>query len=179
MNRNLILKKKSLFAVFAGFLTIICMVLIVFSPASAAENTYQSNTIKISKFDQWRMNRNASVQELEEGFNLIESIPDEVLMQGDDALKKWTEEKHMTPTRASFWSCSIALASLVAGNLVAAGKLLRIKQYIKALGGVKKAVYLMWKGSFRSEKLIKAGGALGALIAEITGVAAVKKACFK
>lgn len=126
-------------------------------------------------------------QEWEDGLDYIMSIPDEILLQGDEATQKWVEEHPATPatqegqfvTYANKLACTGAILTMIAGNTIAAAKLLRIKRYIKALGGVKDAVQLMWGASFSEEKLLAAGGALGALAAELTGVAAIQSQCFE
>lgn len=82
------------------------------------------------------------------------------------------------------WSSSAAkkadaVLKQLAGNVVALGKLLKTKKCLKELGGVKEAVQAMWGASFSYEKMLVAGGALGALAVEITGIATVKTACFQ
>lgn len=78
---------------------------------------------------------------------------------------------------ASFWSCSSAIVTMLVGNMIAASKILKIKKYMNALGGVKEAIQLMWGASFNFEKLQALGGALGGLAAELAGVAGIQKAC--
>ena len=43
---------------------------------------------------------------------------------------------------------------------------------------IKNTVKLMWKASFKIEKMKAAGGALAELGAELLGVSGVKKQCF-
>lgn len=78
---------------------------------------------------------------------------------------------------ASFWSCSTAIVKMLAGNMIAASKILKITKYMNALGGVKEAIQLVWGASFNFEKLQVLGGALGGLAAELAGVAGIQKAC--
>ncbi|AWB83094.1 hypothetical protein C3E79_00140 [Corynebacterium liangguodongii] len=82
-------------------------------------------------------------------------------------------------TYASVWGCTQAILGVTAGNLVGAAKLLKIKKYISALGGVGEAVRLMWGASFSYEKMMALGGALGALAGELSGVTAVRNECFQ
>ncbi|ALC06985.1 hypothetical protein CDES_13215 [Corynebacterium deserti GIMN1.010] len=115
------------------------------------------------------------------------TIPDEALPKGDEAPQAWIAQHTPTnapgegqmTTMASFWGCSAAIAGMIAGNVVGAAKLLKIKQYMKALGGVKEAVQLMWGASFSYEKMQALGGALGALAAELAGVSSIKDQCFE
>ena len=126
-------------------------------------------------------------QEWEEGLDYIMSIPDDVLLQGDAATQEWVRENPASPASqgdqvtpyASVLGCAGAITAMIAGNLVGAAKLLKIKKYIKALGGVKEAVQLMWGASFSYEKMAAAGGALGALAAELTGIAGIQDQCFE
>lgn len=48
-----------------------------------------------------------------------------------------------------------------------------------SLGGVTKAVRIIWGASFSWEKIRALGGAAAALGAEILGIAAVKRGCFR
>lgn len=127
-------------------------------------------------------------REMESGLAYIVSIPDEVLAQGDHAVSKWMEANPsaLYPTGngavisiyASVAGCTAAILGVTAGNLVGAAKLLKIKKYINALGGVGEAVRLMWGASFSYEKMAAVGGALGALAGELTGITAVRNECF-
>ncbi|MCI6206620.1 MAG: hypothetical protein SPK00_10820 [Corynebacterium glucuronolyticum] len=82
-------------------------------------------------------------------------------------------------TRASVIGCAGAIGFLIAGNIVGAAKLLKIKRYINELGGVAEAVQLMKGATFSCKKMKVAGGTLGSLAAELTGIADVKEECFE
>lgn len=56
---------------------------------------------------------------------------------------------------------------------------MRIKRLINSLGCVTKAVRIMWGASFSWEKIRALGGAAAALGAELLGIAAVKRGCFR
>ena len=163
---------------------------IVSAPGSFAATPLTSpNSVSSSNFSGKGLDPNlqSEADEFEKGLDIIMSIPDEVLLKGDDATKNWLRQNSLlrTPDRtdivpyANKLACTGAIVALVGGNLVAAGKLLKIKKYIHSLGGVKEAVQVMWGASFSYEKMIAAGGALGALAAELTGYAGVKAACFQ
>ena len=120
--------------------------------------------------------------ELEKALELINSIPDEVLLAGDEATLAWFEENAQSGQfveEASFWECSGAIASLIAGNLIGASKLLKIKRLINDLGGVAQAVRLMWGAGFKYEKMLAAGKAVAALAAELIGISQVQRGCFQ
>jgi hypothetical protein len=141
----------------------------------------------------------------------IESIPDDVLAAGDEALHKWLVEhgdragdddnngeklkrdedssdgvlllleRGELVARASWWKvtkCVAAIVQLLATTAVPAAKLLRIKKYIEALGGVKQAVQLLLGATTKTEKLKAGGEALVALSAELLGISTVKNNCF-
>ncbi|MDK8799382.1 hypothetical protein [Corynebacterium coyleae] len=122
-------------------------------------------------------------QQMEADLKTIMSIPDEVLLQGDAATQTWVQQNLVTgtpgvTTYASVLGCTGAITGMIAGNLVGAAKLLKIKRYIKELGGVAEAVRVMWGASFSYEKLQALGGAVGALAAELVGIAGVQEKCF-
>jgi whole genome shotgun sequence assembly, scaffold_89 len=120
-------------------------------------------------------------EDMEQALELIESIPDDVLLRGDKATQEWLENdpkaQEMTE-EANFWLCAAAIGSMIASNVVGAGKLLKIKRLIKDLGGVVEAVKVMWGASFSYEKMQAAGGALGALASEFFGIDSVRHNCF-
>ena len=136
----------------------------------------------------------------------IDEIPDDVLEKGDEALHQWlvehgnragneklkrddnSEAENLSllergelAARASLWKiakCVAAIVQLLGTTAIPAAKLLRIKKYIKALGGTKKAVELLLKATTRAEKLKVGGQALVALAAELLGISTVKNNCF-
>ncbi len=135
----------------------------------------------------------------------IDDIPDEILEQGDEALHKWLVEhgyregneklkrdddntdvlalltRGELAARASIWKiakCVASIVQLLATTAVPAAKLLRIKKYIKALGGTKDAVKLLLGATTKAEKLKVGGEALVALAAELLGISSVKSNCF-
>ncbi|KAK4035194.1 hypothetical protein C8A01DRAFT_18111 [Parachaetomium inaequale] len=83
--------------------------------------------------------------------------------------------------RASIWKitkCVASIVQLLATTAVPATKLLRIKKYIKALGGTKQAVKLLLGATSRAEKLRVGGEILVNLSAELLGISTVKNNCF-
>lgn len=83
--------------------------------------------------------------------------------------------------RASLWKIAKCVASIVqvlATTAIPAAKILRIKKYIKALGGAKDAVKLLLGATTKAEKLKAGGEILVHLSAELLGISTVKKNCF-
>ncbi|GAB1312528.1 hypothetical protein MFIFM68171_02738 [Madurella fahalii] len=90
-------------------------------------------------------------------------------------------ERGEIAARASIWKitkCVAAIVQLLATTAVPAAKLLRIKKYIKALGGTKEAVKLLLGATTRAEKLRVGGEILVNLSAELLGISTVKTHCF-
>ncbi len=136
----------------------------------------------------------------------IEEIPDDILQKGDEALHQWlVEHGHRAgneklkrddsseaeslsllkrgelAARASLWKiakCVAAIVQLLGTTAIPAAKLLRIKKYIKALGGTKEAVKLLLGATTQAERLKVGGQALVALAAELLGISTVKNNCF-
>lgn len=113
----------------------------------------------------------------------FEAIPDEVLLEGDAATRAWVaanlepKQSNTPQPRANFLKCSGAILVAIGTTAIPAAKILKIKRYMKALGGTKEAIKVMWGASFSHEKLKALGGAAAALGAELLGIAAVKEAC--
>lgn len=172
----------------AGLLTI-SLVVVHTQPAFAvqpSENRFLTCAIhNVTSFyasEAWWENEYNSSNEIAEGleaaFSYWTSIPDEILLQGDEALAEWQKAHPSPQTRASVIGCVGAIAWLIGSNVVGAAKIFKIKKYINALGGVAKAVELMWKASFKWEKIKAAGGALAGLGAELLGITEVRDQCF-
>lgn len=135
--------------------------------------------------------------ELERVFGVIEEIPDEVLEQGDEATDKWLVEHgyRATPDKRDlsgqdledrdladrgFWDvtkCVGAIAAFIASNLIGAAKILRIKKYIEALGGLRRSAELLLKASTPAERLREGGEILALLAGEILGTSMVSNNC--
>lgn len=137
-------------------------------------------------------------------FAEIEAIPDEILEEGDEALHQWLVanghraddanlkrdvddanlsifDRSALVARASAWKiaqCVAAIIEVIATTAVPAAKLLRIKKYIKALGGTKKAVKLLLSATTTEEKLRVGGQALVRLAKEVLGISSIQSKCF-
>ncbi|OAA57319.1 hypothetical protein ISF_07240 [Cordyceps fumosorosea ARSEF 2679] len=127
----------------------------------------------------------------------ISAIPDDVLASNSDAaLDAWLVANHyrtpggldLTTTTTSteieargFWKATKCVASImwaIGSTAIPIAKIAKIKKYIEALGGVKKAVELMLGATSKAEKLKAGGQALVSLSAELLGIASVKSNCF-
>lgn len=82
------------------------------------------------------------------------------------------------PNWKKIGNCSLQIAWVVGSTAFGAAKIMKIKKYIKALGGLGRAAELMVKCSTTAERLHYGGGALVNLVAEISGIKDLKKACF-
>ncbi|KAK5652653.1 hypothetical protein OQA88_10247 [Cercophora sp. LCS_1] len=139
-------------------------------------------------------------------FSEISSIPDKILLEGDEVLHRYfiaagmrapnadlsklitdtdavaasSDEEGLKP-RASIWQilkCVGAIVQLLVSTAIPAAKILRIKKYIEQLGGVRRAVELLLGATTREEKLRAGGQALLALAGEILGISSVQTHCF-
>ena len=157
------------------------------NPAAAADKTATTAAPASASAEQKAAAENLApklkgkAEEMEKTLNVINSIPDDVLAKGDKATQEWLEKdpkaQELTE-EASVWGCTLALTGLLVSTVVPAGKLLKLKRYIKELGGVKEAVKAMWGASFSYEKMIHSGHALGMLAAELLGISQVRDHCF-
>lgn len=127
------------------------------------------------------------LNELEKVFSVIEEIPDEVLEEGDDATNEWMTEHgyRSTPEKrdleerqlVEIAKCAAAIAAFIASNAIGAAKLLRIKKYIAALGGIRKSAELLLKASTNAERLQQGGEFLALLAGEILGFSLISNNC--
>lgn len=116
-----------------------------------------------------------SEQDAADYLHLIESIPDEVITQGDEAVAEWLAVRTAAMPRASFWGCAWALATVA----IPAAKILKMRKAIKALGGARKAAQRLGELGWSVEAARHAGGAVWTLVEVISGVADVRSQCFE
>ena len=96
---------------------------------------------------------------IEEIFKVIKTTPDDKLenMSEEQLINYFntktekiefrSEESEKSITPYGWWEntkCGAAILSVVGGTVFAGAKLLKLKKYIKALGGAKKAAYLVY-----------------------------------
>lgn len=122
-----------------------------------------------------------SPEQAEELLRAIDRIPENVLLEGDEATQRWVAANlgHNLgmATPSGFLECSGAVLLAIGTTAIPAAKILQIKRYMNALGGTTEAIKILWGASFSHEKLKALGGAAAALGAELLGIAAVKEAC--
>ncbi|TPR50749.1 hypothetical protein [Apilactobacillus micheneri] len=77
------------------------------------------------------------------------------------------------------WGCALSIGEFIATSAFPYTKILKIKRYLKVLGGVTKAVKFikMNKKGFFAPKKVR--NAAAGLVGELTGVTSVYNACFK
>lgn len=80
----------------------------------------------------------------------------------------------------NWWSiakCAAAITWFIGTNIVVVSKLIKIKKYIAALGGIRRSAELILRASTWEERLRIGGGALVGLASEILGFAAIRNNC--
>jgi hypothetical protein len=152
-------------------------------------------------------NNSVTATELNKAFTAIMTIPVSVLKAGDNATTTWLDSHSYNNTQDvkpdgveipdSWWqaaTCTLAIATVMGSDLIAAAKIIKIRKYIEELGGVAEAVELLLKCSTwyvrslrppspcahttdRAERLQVGGAALVNLVAEILGIDIIRYAC--
>lgn len=82
------------------------------------------------------------------------------------------------PSAWQVTKCVAAITWVIGSSVFAAAKILKIKKYIAALGGIKSAATLLMGATTAAERLKVGGNALMNLASEILGIAAVQDNCF-
>ncbi|MDJ0336642.1 hypothetical protein [Cryobacterium sp. PH31-O1] len=97
----------------------------------------------------------------------------------------WFNANALTGTNAgqlsakiSIFGCAAAISVAIAGVAFPVAKILKIKKLLGNVGGVTKAVKLLWGASFNYEKVQAVGGAFAALGAELFGITSIRDQCF-
>lgn len=137
----------------------------------------------------------AHASALENAFEAIASIPDDVLDSGEDALKAWINtheavpevstrsaslEADLEPRQSLFHilACAGAIIKAIAENAFPISKLRRLRELIKALGGARKVAKLLLKAKSFHEILIIGGPELEHIAEILLGISDVAQACF-
>ncbi|MEV6880386.1 hypothetical protein [Streptomyces sp. NPDC051135] len=138
----------------------------------------------------------AALAGLEEALRLITEIPDEVLAQGRAATEQWLRDRLggssatgglVQPMSFSAGGCARGILLAVGSNILAIGKIYKVKKAIDKLGGIKKVVKKIQDKKKRGKKSFKkaimevfeeSGTGIGAIAAEILGVDQVIKHCW-
>ncbi|MEV5435917.1 hypothetical protein AB0K80_07755 [Streptomyces sp. NPDC052682] len=132
---------------------------------------------------------------LEEALQIISDIPEEVLAQGQEATEQWLKQRlgdtagegRIQPMKFDAGGCARGILLAVGSNVLAIGKIYKVKKAIDNLGGIKKVVKKIQDKKKRGKKSFKkaimevfeeSGTGLGAIAAEILGVDQVIKNCW-
>lgn len=156
------------------------------APAPAA-HAVQPEPVTPSGTISQRIEDAEHAKDLQAGLELLDSIPDDVLRTGDAGTAAWFREhagsaddaeRGWETMQASFLGCAAAIAMVIASTAIPAAKILRVKRLIDELGGVARAVQILWGASFYYEKLQVVGGAALALAGELLGITSIRTECF-
>ncbi|MEU6974302.1 hypothetical protein AB0A71_42640 [Kitasatospora aureofaciens] len=133
----------------------------------------------------------ADLQRIEEAMKVIDEMPDDVAEAGDQAVQTYLQQYY--PERSGgdqaapqalqafgWWHaamCATAIAAALATAAVPAVKILKLKAFIRKVGSVKEAAYLLIRVATGAEKIEHLGAVLGSLAAEVMGIAAIRNNC--
>lgn len=111
-------------------------------------------------------------------------VPTRYRIENNTTLVQWvgfTADTAFPVVADSDWwkvaGCAAAISFALGSTVFVGAKLLRIRQYIAALGGVREAARLIVGATTAEERMRVGGEALKSLAAELTGVAAIGAAC--
>ncbi|KAL8734377.1 MAG: hypothetical protein Q9166_001575 [cf. Caloplaca sp. 2 TL-2023] len=127
---------------------------------------------------------------LEDAFDTIANIPDEVLDDGPEAVKQWVLAHDSNPqltVRSTLverqgWvqvaQCAYAIGKAILENAFPISKLRRIKELIGFLGGAKEVAKMLLKAKSIKQMIIIGGPELQELAEIFLGISDVVQACF-
>ncbi|KXY17188.1 hypothetical protein [Bacillus sp. FSL K6-0067] len=127
------------------------------------------------------------VEQMKPILQAIEDIPDDLLQEDSPsiAVNKYFKEKNVdlqvyneakgetSRVKRGAWSCSLAIGELIVTNAIPIAKLVKIKKYVKALGGAWNTAKLLVGATHAHEKWALIAG----LMAELSGFTDVKEEC--
>ncbi|MGH3752026.1 MAG: hypothetical protein ACRDRP_04895 [Pseudonocardiaceae bacterium] len=129
-----------------------------------------------------------SIHDLEECLRIIDEIPEKVIEDGDQAVQDWVRDRYPSVTENGSlartigpWQvakCTGAVMVAIGSAAVPAAKLLKLRRFIREVGGLRKAAELLIKVARGEEQLAEFGPVIGSLGAEILGIAAIRENCF-
>jgi hypothetical protein len=123
-------------------------------------------------------------QRLIEVFGVLDAMPESVVDQGDAAVQSYLAQ-HFPSTGGKvvpfgWWQtakCVGAITAAVAGGAIPVAKLLKLRAFIKKVGSVKEAAYLLIRVAKGEEKISELGATLGGLASVVLGIDQIKKQC--
>jgi hypothetical protein len=176
--------------------------LLVFAMLSTTSSTvFAANTVYLESLSNagYAFDSN-DLEQLEHALNIIMETPDEFLVNASTAeirqyfLSKGIDFKTYDQltlesdsySTQGFWDatkCAAAIALLIGGTVFVGAKLVKVKNYVKAIGGVKNAASALIAFSKAGSKIpdnVKkdVGEAIMGLASEILGIADVQDYCF-
>ncbi|QAT50246.1 hypothetical protein EQM14_10990 [Caproiciproducens sp. NJN-50] len=144
--------------------------------------------------------KDSDLQYLETAFSILMEAPDEFLKTASDTeirdyfklkgLEFKTQKELMVSsneiTTQDFWDgakCAAAITVVIGGTVFAGAKLLKIRKYVKAIGGVKKAAaaliaYAKAGNAIPPNVKADVGKSIQKLAEEVLGIATIQEYCF-
>ena len=112
---------------------------------------------------------------------LVESIPDSVIEEGEDAVARYVQEWQSQSVQAEgiidVAKCAGAILVALGTSSIAASKILKLKEFVKEAGGVKEAAKDILAVASGEKKLSELGATLATLGAEVLSIPAIKAGC--
>ncbi|CAM4467669.1 hypothetical protein [Paenibacillus tarimensis] len=138
---------------------LLAAVLVVTSAGVPVQAGSNYPTVAASAFADFDAFDDFSLQQLESALAIIEQIPDYILAQGDSATREWLK-KHFgyqgSIQPEGFFGCVGAIGTALLGIAFPAAKITKIKDAIKAAGGVNKVVTVI-RDSYKTARSLGIG----------------------
>jgi hypothetical protein len=121
-----------------------------------------------------------ALKTLEDAFAVVDAIPDEVLVQGDEATGKWVKEHYQskgdkTGLEKRLDIKEIAECAYELATNIPAAKVLKVKRLVDRLGGWRAAAKKLLAARRDKKKVV---GLIKELIDLILGISGIKKECW-
>lgn len=160
-------------------------------PVSSTLETRDEHGIIPFPFDE------SKIADIETVFATLESVPDSVLNDSDDAIKAWVQAHQSTPPNLTvrndddaavlleerqLWlqitKCAFEIGKAIAENAFPAAKLRRLIELVKFLGGARKVAKMLLKAKSLRELILIGGPELQELADILLGLNDIAQACF-
>ena len=126
--------------------------------------------------------------DVQETFDIIDQIPDEVVEDGqEEAFKAYidsipavidTRDVTALERRAVSWpKCALAVGSVIVDTVLPLGKVIRLVKLVKRFGGARKVARALWNAKSKND-IKKAGATLWEIFGILSGVKDVVDNCF-
>lgn len=115
---------------------------------------------------------------------VLDEMPESVERQGEAAVQAYLDS-HLAGAKSGmvgfgWWQtakCVGSIGAAVAGGAVPVAKILKLRAFIKKVGSVKEAAYLLIRVAKGEEKISELGATLGGLASVVLGIDGIKKNC--